>query len=81
MWSINKRRYFLISYCCDNNKSKSIGNLWIDMVKFPSNNHIKKSVMRLNLKLDLFFERGEIVVTNIFEFKSAEDFTSYRDGV
>ncbi len=67
-----KERYFLIKYSAKiKDGNVSTGNLWFNSDEFPTNTWIKEQA---NTKGD--FE--SIVVENIFEFKSKEDFNSFN---
>lgn len=66
----NDMRYFLISYSFED----SFGNLFVESNKFPS-----KKELILHLKEKGKLTKGNIVIQNIFEFKSKEDYQKFTE--
>ncbi len=66
------KRYFLISYFCnENNGTKANGTLTMSSEKFPSSSFIKSTIKNE-------FDIKELVVLNIFEFNSKEDYEEFE---
>lgn len=64
-------RYFLISFNLQN--IASCGNILLESDTFPSKNHINNEVMKHNS----IGWSGDIIILNIFEFRSEEDYKNF----
>ncbi|GAB4129704.1 MAG: hypothetical protein OHK0045_04840 [Raineya sp.] len=60
-------RYFLVSYI----SAEGFGSIWFEHKQFPS-------YQWLCLKITEGRSREDVIILNIFEFKSKEDFDNFR---
>ena len=68
-------RYFLAAYGARSGFNTYTGSVWFPHPGFPRNIDIKEHAIRLNPEIKMKPE--DIVVTNIFEFKSREDYNAF----
>lgn len=69
-------RYFFIAYSVQNARYVGMGNLYFAHHIYPSNEDIKRCAAE---KSDLFQE-NDVVITNIMEFKTEDDYMTFRYG-
>lgn len=67
-------RYFLVSYTAQTSSAAANGNIFFPLEHFPN----KKWIMK-NAALNTDLIESTVVVQNIFEFKSKQDFESFQE--
>ena len=76
-------RYFLVTYYFCNDRKTGFGNLRIKNKTFPNNIFLKKEASK-NKEFDTedydknIFTTSDVVITNIFEFNTKEDFNNFN---
>jgi hypothetical protein len=73
--TVKPKRFFLISYSIQTNETSSIGEFPCEVSGFPAKIKIVETISKIH---NIHATVKTVVITNLFEFKSKQDYLDYN---